>query len=142
MLDSAKPRDAAIAARLESDLIIWLTTVRPDGRPHTVPVWFWWDGESITIFCEPATTKIRNLSANPHVTLALETRDEGEEVIFFEGVAELTAEPTAALMTPAYAAKYAHLFPRIDSNPETMAARYTQPVRVKPAKVFAWGIPD
>ena len=43
-------------------------------------------------------------------------------------------------MTPPHAEKYAHLFPRIDSSTEKMMSAYTQPVRVKPAKVFAWGI--
>lgn len=136
---STTKRDA-IEERLRDDLIIWLTTASPTGRPHTVPVWFWWDGEAITIFCEPETKKIRNLRQNPAVTLALETRNEGEEVIVFEGEAELPASPASAMMTAGFDEKYAHLFPAIDSSPEKMAARYTQPVRFKPAKVIAWGI--
>lgn len=139
-LDLANPRDKTIDDWLTNDLIIWLTTVGPTGRPHTIPVWFGWDGESILIFSEPETRKIRDLRANPAVSLALQTRDEGEEVIFFEGDAELTAETTAELMTGAYAAKYAHLFPRIDSSPEKMAAQYSQPIRIRNAKIKAWGI--
>ena len=95
MLDLTATRRAAIEQRLRDDLMIWLTTVNPAGRPHTVPVWFWWDGESITIYCEPETRKIRNLRQNPAVTLALETEDDGEIVIIFEGDAELPAEPTS-----------------------------------------------
>lgn len=26
---------------------IWVSTTRPDGRPHCVPVWYWWNGEDI-----------------------------------------------------------------------------------------------
>jgi hypothetical protein len=26
---------------------IWISTTRPDGRPHAVPVWFVWDGASL-----------------------------------------------------------------------------------------------
>jgi len=29
-----------VEARLRSKLMAWLTTVRPDGRPESVPVWF------------------------------------------------------------------------------------------------------
>ena len=142
MLDLATPRDKTIDQWLREDLIIWLTTVGPTGRPHTVPVWFWWDGDAILIFSEPETRKIRDLRANRAVSLALETRDEGEEVIFFEGDAELTSEPSTNLMPPEFGEKYAHLFPRIDSSPEQMAAQYSQPIRIRGAKVKAWGIDE
>jgi PPOX class probable F420-dependent enzyme len=142
MLDLATPRGRHIDGRLRDDLIIWLTTVRPDSRPHTVPVWFWWDGETVTIFGQPGTTKVRNLQANPHVTLALETRDEGEEVIVLEGPAELLEQTSDLVMRPEFAAKYARLFPRIDSSPERMAAEYRQPIRITPVKLLAWGMPE
>ena len=142
MLDLTPTRSAAIERRLRDDLMIWLTTVSPTGRPHTVPVWFWWDGEAITIFCEPETKKIRNLHQNPAIALALETDDDGEIVIIFEGDAELTSEPTTELMPSGFGDKYARLWERISSSPEIMAARYTQPVRLKPAKVIAWGMEE
>jgi hypothetical protein len=47
MLDLTTERDAHIDQRLYSDHMIWLSTVRSDGRPHTVPVWFLWDGKTI-----------------------------------------------------------------------------------------------
>ena len=71
MLDLTKERDVHIDQRLRSDPIIWLSTVRRDGRPHTVPVWFLWDGKTILMFSQPETQKIRNLRNNPNVTLAL-----------------------------------------------------------------------
>lgn len=142
MLNLTPTRQAAIEARLREDLIIWLTTVSPSGKPHTVPVWFEWDGESVLIFSQPETRKIRDLKQNTSVALALETRDEGEEVIFFEGAAELLAQSTSELMTTAYIEKYAHLFPRIESSPEKMSVEYTQAIRVSLDKVKAWGITE
>ena len=32
---------------LASEPVVWLSTVRPDGLPHLVPTWFWWDGEAL-----------------------------------------------------------------------------------------------
>lgn len=139
-LDLTTVPDRAIDRRLREDPVVWLTTVTPDGKPHTVPIWFWWDGATLLMFSEPGTKKVRNLRANPHVAIALETRDEGEEVAFFDGVAELLPQPTRELMGPAYAAKYAHLFPRIDSSPEKMAAQFSQPIRVRLTKVFSWNM--
>ena len=61
-----------VEERLRSDLIVWLTTVRPDGRPHSIPVWFLWESATILIFSKPNTKKIRNLRRNHSVTLALD----------------------------------------------------------------------
>src|SRR5438477_5945670 len=121
MLDLAQPKDAHIEQRLRSELIIWLSTVRPDGRPHLVPVWFWWDGATVLIFGQPNSQKVRNLRHNSQVVVALDTADEGEDVALFEGRAELLAEGVAQATLPAFAAKYAALFVRIGSTPERMA---------------------
>src|SRR5947209_16378723 len=71
MADQTKPNNAHVDQRLREEPIIWFTTVRADGRPHTVPVWFLWDGETFLIFSQPGNLKIRNLQRNPHITLAL-----------------------------------------------------------------------
>ena len=138
MPDSVSPPDARIDARLRADLIAWLATVRYDGRPHNVPVWFWWDGETVLIFSEPDTQKVRNLRWSPHVVLALDTADQGEDVVIVEGVAELVGLPSAELMPAGFGAKYAALFARLGSDPVAMAARYSQPIRVRPTRFVAW----
>src|SRR5256885_2571611 len=48
MLDLRDSKDAHIDARLRHEPIIWLSSVRPDGRPHLVPVWFLWRSEEHT----------------------------------------------------------------------------------------------
>ncbi|MGH2560290.1 MAG: pyridoxamine 5'-phosphate oxidase family protein [Thermomicrobiales bacterium] len=134
MLDLADPKGAHVDRRLREEPIIWLGSTRPDGRPHLAPVWFWWDGETVLIFSEPATQKIRNLRHSTHVVLALDTADEGEDVVLFAGEAELTTEPSTALMPDGFGEKYAALFRRVGSTPEAMKASYTQPIRVRPTK--------
>jgi PPOX class probable F420-dependent enzyme len=71
LFDTAKPAHVHALERLQNDIIIWLSTVRPDGRPHLVPVWFLWDGQTILIFSKP-DQKIRNLRQNPAVMLGLD----------------------------------------------------------------------
>ena len=65
MADQTKPNNAHVEQRLREEPTIWFTTVRADGRPHTVPVWFLWDGETFLIFSKPGTLKIRNVQRNP-----------------------------------------------------------------------------
>ncbi|HEY4383704.1 MAG TPA: pyridoxamine 5'-phosphate oxidase family protein, partial [Ktedonobacteraceae bacterium] len=64
LLDLTKERDAHINQRLQNDLIVWLTSVRPDGRPHSVAVWFLWDGEAFLLFSRPINQKVRNIQHN------------------------------------------------------------------------------
>ena len=93
-LDLSNPKDAHIDQRLRAEPIIWLGTARPDGHPHLVPVWFFWDGEAITIYSQPGNQKMRNLQHNTSVTLALNTADDGDDVVIVEGKAELLGKST------------------------------------------------
>jgi PPOX class probable F420-dependent enzyme len=136
MLDVSLSRDAHIERRLRSEPIIWLSSVRPDGRPHLVPVWFLWDGSSFLIFSQPKAQKVRNLRHNPQVLVALEAIDEGEDVAIFEGRATLLDDPAITPLLPAYVEKYAALLQRIKSDPATMAASYTQAIRVIPTRLL------
>lgn len=139
MLDLAQLKDAHIEQRLRSELIIWLSTVRPDGRPHLVPVWFLWDGATFLIFSQPKDQKLRNLRHNPNVVIALETRDQGNEVVLIEGQAAELDDSTLKTTMPEYAEKYDALLKSMDWTAEWMAPRYSEVVRVTPSKFISWG---
>ena len=136
MLDLANARDAHIDRRLRSEPIIWLATVRPDGRPHLVPVWFFWDGTSVLIFSQPNQQKLRNIAHNPRVMLALETLDQGDDVVTLEGMAELVPEGTFDPTLPVYAAKYEALLRRLGMDAQAMAKAYSQAIRVTPTRLL------
>ena len=40
-------------ARLKNDLVVWLVTADHQCRPHSVLVWFYWDGESFLVYSLP-----------------------------------------------------------------------------------------
>ena len=71
--------------RLAKSRNYWVCTTRPDGRPHSIPVWgFWIDGQ--LIFGTARTSrKARNLAENPVVSVHLES---GDDVVILEGKAE------------------------------------------------------
>lgn len=130
MVDFTDAKGAHIDRRLRTEPIIWLSSVRPDGRPHLVPVWFLWDGAAILIFSKPAAQKVRNLRHSPHVMLALDTADEGEDVVLLQGQAELLGDDAPRSTLPEYADKYAALMQRIGITAELMAAEFTQAIRI------------
>ena len=87
----------------------WLSTVRPTGRPHAIPVWAVWVEGRLYFDGSPETRHARNIAKNPHVCLHLES---GDDVIILEGVAQPSPRPSAELGTKlaqAYAVKYATL---------------------------------
>jgi len=130
MLDLTDSKGAHIDARLRAEPIIWLSSVRPDGRPHLVPVWFLWDGAGILIFSKPAAQKVRNLRHSPQVMLALDSADEGEDIVLLEGRAELLGDDAPQSTLPEYAEKYAALMARIGMAADWHAAEFTQAIRV------------
>jgi F420H(2)-dependent biliverdin reductase len=67
---------------------VWFASVRPDGRPHLVPIWFVLEGERWYVCTNPHSVKARNLTANPAVSLALE---DGTHPYVVEGQAHPVA---------------------------------------------------
>ncbi len=68
---------------------IWLSTARPDGRPHAVPVWYCWDGTSIYFITPRTTQKAKNLVQQPFIVMHL---GDGDDVIIVEGVVNLVSD--------------------------------------------------
>ena len=137
--------NAHVEQRLRTDQIVWLTTVRPDGRPHVVPVGFFWDGQTFLICSEPNTQKLRNVRHNPHVMLALDgTGNLGYDVVVVEGTAELLNETSLNILRayPGGTEKFAawlHIaheagFINKDRDMQAMLADYSQPIRVTPTR--------
>src|SRR5690348_2946915 len=71
--------------RLREERIAWLTTVRRDGTPQNVPVWYLWDGDAFLLYSRPRTQKLRNIAANPHVTLHLDGNGRGGDIVVVTG---------------------------------------------------------
>ena len=50
MLDTTTEAGGRAERRLREEKIAWLATVRADGQPQSVPVWFLWDGEAVLVY--------------------------------------------------------------------------------------------
>ena len=136
ILDLTKERDAHVDQRLRNDITIWLNTVRPDGRPHAVVVWFLWDGEAILIFSQPDKQKLRNLQHNSNVVLAVDNTREGSDPITIEGKATLLNQGEVNTAHPSYVEKYGEHIKQIGYTPEQMAIAYSQPIRIIPMRIM------
>lgn len=91
------------AERLATERNLWLATVRPDGRPHLVPLWFVWVEGAFWIGTGARSAKARNLAAEPRAAVSLE---DGNAPVAAEVVASQASRPFRAPVVDAFAAKY------------------------------------
>jgi PPOX class probable F420-dependent enzyme len=106
-------------------------TVNSRGAPQPSPVWFLWDDESILLYSQPETAKLRNIAANPRVAMHLNDEGRGDDVVIISGRAAASDDPPAYELPP-YLDKYAGLIERNGWTPESFAADYSVPVRISP----------
>jgi PPOX class probable F420-dependent enzyme len=137
-MDTTSLAAARIRRFLDQEPVVWLSTVRPDGGPHLVPIWFWWDGEALLVFSKPNAQKVRNLRERPTVMLALGDADDDFDVGMLEGSAELLDEPTSEILPAGHLRKYARQLAAIGLTAEAYAGTYSQVIRIVPSRALGW----
>ena len=83
----------------------WISTTRPDGRPHSVPIWALWCQDQLLFSTAERSTKARNMNARPYAVIGSEPADDA---IILEGPVERVRD--AGLLrefAQQYKAKYA-----------------------------------
>ncbi len=119
----------AIEARLGREMTIWLATVRGNGRPHLVPVWYIWLDEKIYLATGSDTQKYTNMYHNQNVALSL---PDSASVVIIEGEAHVADRKTVDRLADYFYHKYEWDF-RYD---ETAVWRL---IEITPYKILAWG---
>lgn len=119
----------AIEARLSRESTIWLATVRQDGRPHLVPVWFIWLDGKIYIAVGIQSQKYVNISYNQSVALSL---PDTTSVILIEGLAYATDGKAIDTLADHFYNKYEWDFRYDDTNNWKLLV-------IAPHKILAWG---
>jgi PPOX class probable F420-dependent enzyme len=137
-MDTSTLAGARIRRFLETEPVVWLSTVRPTGAPHVVPIWFWWDGEALLVFSKPDAQKVRNLRARPQVMLALGDAEDDFDVGLVEGHAELLDRPTRDCLPTGHLVKYADQLSAIGLDADAYAATYSQVIRIIPDRPLGW----
>src|SRR5947207_2131062 len=124
-LDTSTEFGARVERRLREELVIWLTTVRPDGRPEPSPVWFLWDGETFLIYSQNSSK----------VALNFDGDGMGGNIVVITGQAEIASEAPPANEVAAYVQKYQRGFTRIGLSAEGFAQSYSVAIKVTPTSL-------
>ena len=135
MIDEATEFGARVARHLREEVVVWMTTVTPAGAPLPMPVWFVWDGaESVLMYSEPKA-RIRNIEANPHVTLNFGGDGGGGDIVVLSGDAAVDRDAPPANEVPDFLSKYEQHIARTGMTPESLARTYSVPVRIRLTRV-------
>jgi len=134
-IDTSTDFGARAARHLEDGRVVWLSTVGPDGTPQPSPVWFLWDGDTVLIYSQPSTPKLRNIEQHPRVSLNFNCTPSGTDVVILTGDAWLDANSEPASAVPAYIDKYTAGFQDIGMTPDAFAAAYSVAIRVRPTSL-------
>jgi gamma-glutamylcyclotransferase (GGCT)/AIG2-like uncharacterized protein YtfP len=105
----------------------WLSTVRPDGRAHSVPVWHVWHQGRAYIITSGNSVKVSNLKQNPSVAIAYQ---DPLNPIIIEGWGTIGNRQRDRLQ-PIFAEKYG-----LDIR---NGSEYDTVIEITPLKLLAWG---
>lgn len=139
VFDSGTETELHALERLRTDMIGWLTTVTPDGRPQTFPIWFLWEDGEVLIYSDRRAKRNENIRANPRVSLHLNDDGRGGDIVILEGEARVDAATPPVPGNAAYLAKYGARISKSLSSPEEMATIYNVPIRIRPTRGRAFG---
>ncbi len=112
-MDGAAATDWAEACeRLAAAELFWLSTVRPDGRPHVTPLISVWLDDALYFCTGPGERKARNVARNPHCILmtGCNALDEGLDLVVEGDAAKVSDDAKLQRIADAYESKYGHVW--------------------------------
>ena len=88
--------------------VFWLSTVRPDGRPHVTPLLAVWCADAMYFCTGSDERKAKNLETNPHciLTTGRNTLDEGLDIVVEGLVTKVSDEAELDKVANTYESKY------------------------------------
>lgn len=131
MIDESTEFGARVARHLREEIVVWMTTVTPSGAPLPMPVWFIWDGAGSVPMYSQDGARIRNIEANPRVTLNFGGDGRGGDIVVLSGRAAVDRDAPPGNENPDYLAKYDRHIARLGMSPEAFAREYHVPVRIQ-----------
>ncbi len=89
--------------RLKRSHNYWITTVKPNGAPHTMVVWGLWQDGQFVFSTGSKSRKARNLARN---TACVVCTEDANEAVIVEGTAEIADVAARRKFLPIYERKY------------------------------------
>ena len=137
------PPTSWAAARdvLDAAEIFWISTVRPDGRPHVTPLMAVMLDDELYFCTGPTEQKARNLETNPHVamTTGASSMSDGLDLVVEGDAVRVTDVPVLSAAAERYRSKYGWTFEARDGSLHSDDGGEAYLFRVDARKGFAFG---
>jgi DNA-binding IclR family transcriptional regulator/nitroimidazol reductase NimA-like FMN-containing flavoprotein (pyridoxamine 5'-phosphate oxidase superfamily) len=102
--------EAEMASFLQGPWTARLACVRPDGRPHVIPVWQEWDGEIFHVIAWKGSQWAEFVLQNPHISLTIDEPWPPLRRVVVRGEAQAVASNDRCLDLPALLRRMAHRY--------------------------------
>jgi PPOX class probable F420-dependent enzyme len=124
-----------------------MATTGSNGKPHLVPVWYYYDGTNILVTAAKGTKRVKNIKYNPNVSIVIDiVEGKAEDIsylnakaVVIEGEAEIrddTDGSFAKKMYERYAGKNVLDNPMVQAS--VIMPRYI--LTIRPVKVMSWDL--
>jgi PPOX class probable F420-dependent enzyme len=115
-----------------------LATVREDGRPHVVPIWFTLDDGGLLFMTGEKTVKASNIRRDPRIAISVDDQAFPYNYVTIEGEAEiLNPEPDDFLKISTEIARRYVGDERANQYGERNAVPGELLIRLKPSKILS-----
>ena len=134
---SAAELEAFLAQTFPTPLGV-IATLRRDGSPHIVPVWFRWDTGAVTIWTAEKRAWVRNLLRDPRVAFSVQTFEEPYPAVMMRGSATVRTANDAATAEEIRAITRRYIIP---GNADGYIARWPDLrtiVTIVPVHIVSW----
>jgi nitroimidazol reductase NimA-like FMN-containing flavoprotein (pyridoxamine 5'-phosphate oxidase superfamily) len=141
----ATPTDWAEGRRhIEGAEVFWLSTVRPDGRPHVTPLLAVWHDDAMYFCTGPDERKAKNLKQNPQCVLTTGQNGlDGLDVVVEGGAVEVGDGAELEQVANTYESKYGARFTASEGTwfglSDAIRAGKALVYRVAPTTVLGFG---
>jgi PPOX class probable F420-dependent enzyme len=114
-------------------------TIQADGSPHVVPVWYRYDGETVTIWTHAERGWVKNLARDNRVAFSVQEDQPPFAAVLIRGRAEIITDDRQEVRVEIRRITERYIEAAdVDSYIQNWTHLKTI-VRIKPEKIIAWG---
>ncbi|MEL6310153.1 MAG: PPOX class F420-dependent oxidoreductase [Chloroflexota bacterium] len=119
-------------------IVARLSTINPDGTPHTMPIWYEWRNGEIVVSTQVIQRKVKNMQRDPRVTILIDTCEFPYKGAMIYGEATLEHEGAMHKRISIFE-RYFGTRERAEEYAQALADKW-EPVlvRIKPTKIISF----